>query len=212
MSYTHHQQYLSLHTFLAALEDADVLYPPDKDKKKIIRYFGASALQANHRGCTPLMRMASNGYDGLAKALVNIHPKAAEAVDPYGRPVWYYCVTRDPHPPAANSIAHFRTLISFDPLPNGDHPTHILARDFLAVEAHFKTEYKRCLFQFIKTPEDLLVANGAGERVVDLLSQRMDAFTPHEQEFIQQALNEEQHRRLSSEIDAPARSAMTRKI
>jgi len=82
----------------------------------------------------------------------------------------------------------------------------------LTVEAHFKTEYKRCLFQFIKTPEDLLVANGAGERVVDLLSQGMDAFTPHEQEFIQQALNEDQHRRLSSEIDAPARNAMTRKI
>lgn len=200
-----YKKFRTFHSFLDAADNDQANYPAIDACKDAIEHFGTSCLRTDGQGRTPLMRMALMGWDDLAVALVKKYPKAAQAIDWDGRPVWYYLVSDELHAPDANSIRCFQNFLKFPPLKNGDHPQHVLARNLFALQDQTATHWnvfqnKTSLFAFLSEPDTLLVANQAGERPLDILKDCLHVFDAEEQEFLQHFLNIEQNKILSSTV------------
>ncbi len=212
-----YKNFNTFHSFLDAADNNQANYPAIDACKEAVEHFGTSCLRTNGQGRTPLMRMALMGWDDLATALVKKHPKTAQAIDWEGRPVWYYLVSDELHAPDANSIRCFQKFLKFPPLKNGDHPQHILARQIFSLKDKLPTYWdlhqnKSSLFVFVSEPKDLLVANHAGERPLDILQHCLNAFDSDEQEALQYVLNQEQNRILSSTVKDIGVSYSARKM
>lgn len=209
--------YTTFHQFLDAADRDQADYPATDMCESAIEHFGMSALRANAHGKTVLMRLAEMGWDDLAVAVVKKHPKSAHAVDWEGRPVWYYLLQNEPYPPDHNSIRAFGRFLKFPPLPNGDYPQHILARNILSCGCNSIHNFalhqnKSAFYIFINTPDDLLVPNNVGERPLDILKQCIDLFDSDEQNIFQELFNLDQNQRLSETIKDSGASAAGRKM
>lgn len=202
-SYLRHKTF---HSFLDAADRNEVDYPATANYEAAIEHFGKSALRVNGQGKTPLMRMAEKGWDELAAALVKRYPNAAYAMDREGRPVWYYLLENEPYPPDPNSIRSFQYFLKFPPMPNGDCPQHLLARNILSCASNPSSGFvvnqnKSALYIFINTPDDLLIPNSGGERPLDILEQCMGVFDSEEQELFEELINRDQNQRLRRTVE-----------
>ena len=212
-----YKNFKTFHSFLDAADNNQANYPATDACKDAIEHFGTSCLRTNGQGRTPLMRMALMGWDDLAVALVKKHPKTARAIDWEGRPVWYYLVSDELHAPDASSIRCFQNFLKFPPLKNGDHPQHILARNIFSLKDKIPTHWdlfqnKNSLLVFVSEPKDLLIANHAGERPLDILKDCLYVFEAEEQEAIQYLLDLEQNKILSSTVQGEGADYSSRKI
>lgn len=212
-----YKNFRTFHSFLDAADNDQANYPAIDACNDAIEYFGTSCLRTNGQGRTPLMRMALMGWDDLAMALAKKHPKASQAIDWDGRPVWYYLVSDELHAPDANSIRCFQKFLKFPPLKNGDYPQHVLARNIFALKDQPSTYWdllqnKNSLFAFVSEPDSLLVANHAGERPLDILKDCLHVFDAEEQEAFQYLLNIEQNKILSSTVQDVSAVSSSRKM
>lgn len=209
--------YKTFHQFLDAADRDEANYPASDMCEDAIKHFGMSCLLTNGQGQTPLMRMAVAGWDDLALALVKKHPKAAQAIDWEGRPVWYYLMQNEPYAPDPNSIRTFQRFLKFPPLKNGDCPQHLLARNILSCEgncvSNFALNQNKSAFSiFINTPEDLLVSNNEGERPLDILLPCLHLFDSDEQNVLQELINADQKQRLNDTVKDNGISSTARKM
>lgn len=198
-------RFRTFHQFLDAADEDRADYPATDACDHAILHFGPSCLRANMNGHTPLMRLASLGWDDLAAALVKKHPKSIHAVDWQGRPVWYYLVNNDPLSPDANSIRFFQKFLKFPPLPNGDLPLHVIARNIAqfttqSFSTFEKTQNMNALSVFVSDGKDLLIPNKDGERPLDFLQQCLPLFDEDEQQVLQDLINADQNQRLSAVV------------
>lgn len=203
--------YHNFHQFLDAIENNSANYPQRKDCDDAVKHFATSCTRTNSAGQTPLMRLAAEGLDDLAQALVKRHPKTAKAIDWNGRPVWYYLVNDEELTPDPKSILMYQQFLEFPPLKNGDRPLHMLARGLIS-NTRMGFQHKEAFMAFVNDPDDLIVSNQAGERPIDIVQHHLHLFDPDEQNLLQEILNSEQNARLSSAVRTKGGAASARKI
>lgn len=210
-------RFRTFHQFLDAADEDRADYPATDACDDAIVHFGASCLRANMNGHTPLMRLASLGWDDLAAALVKQYPKSVNAVDWEGRPVWYYLVNNEPYAPDAKSIRFFQKFLKFPPLPNGDLPLHVIARNLVQFTTESfslfgSTQNMNALSVFVSDDKDLLTPNTCGERPLDLLHQCLQLFGEDEQQVLQDLINADQNQRLSAVVQTAGTVTPSRKM